>query len=219
MQLINMFKPKEISHIILAIIILSFVVSFNQISKNSERGHLIIFSIIIITLIIFINIIAKKITAYYFESNIESKIWHLQQYSFKQSYHFKKPLPAGIIIPFILSVISLGYAMWLAILEFEVNPSSTRVSKRHGHYRVSEMTDTQIGIIAASGVIVNLIASIIGYLIGVPEFARLSIYYAAFSLLPLSGLDGTKIFFGSRVMWFSLVIITAIFLGYAFLLV
>lgn len=214
-----MFKLREISHIALAIIILTFAISFNQLLKNPVKETLLIPSLIFITIIIFFSVFIKKITAHYFESNIETKIWSIKHWGFKPHHHFKNPLPAGIIIPFIVSIISMGYLVWFAVLEFEVNPAVTKVSKRHGNYRLSEMTDIQIGIIAASGVVASLLASIIGYFAGFPEFARLSIYYAAFSLVPISNLDGTKIFFGNRVVWYTLVVITGIFLAYSFLLV
>ena len=213
-----MFKLKEIEHIILAIIVLIFIVNFKFILSNYPRDNLIMVYIISIILIVFINLFAKKLTARYFEANIETKIWMLKRFGVKKHQHFKKKVPAGIIIPFIISIISMGQVLWLAVLEFDVHPMAARVSKRHEKYKYTEMAEIHLGLIAAAGVALNLLTSIIGYLAGFPEFTRLSVYYAAFSLVPIGQLDGTKIFFGNKTLWFTLVIITAIFLGYAFML-
>ena len=101
-------------------------------------------------------------------------------------------------------------------MEFEIHPSTARASKRHGIYRFTEMTDWHMGLIAAAGLVANLFAAMIGYIIGAPEFTKLSIYYACFCLIPFGNLDGTKIFFGSIIIWFTLLIICAVFLSYAF---
>ncbi len=80
------------------------------------------------------------------------------------------------------------------------------------------MTEFHIALIAASGIIINLILAIMGYIFAswnpiLETFSKLSIYYAFWSIIPIGKLDGTKIFFGSRILWFSLLILTTLFLG------
>ena len=89
----------------------------------------------------------------------------------------------------------------MASLVFDVSPKVYRAAKRHGLYSFSEMTEYHLGIIAASGIIINLAAAIIGYLLGFSDFARISIYFTFFNMIPLSDLDGNKIFFGNTVIW------------------
>ena len=112
---------------------------------------------------------------------------------------------------------------WLAILEFDVKPRIERVSRRHGLYRFSEMTDWHIAVIAAAGVFANILLAIISYSISgyfpgletsFEYFAKLNVYYALWSLVPLSSLDGSKILFGSKLLWLTLAIITGIFFFY-----
>ena len=69
------------------------------------------------------------------------------------------------------------------------------------------MTDWHIALIAVAGIIINLIAAIIGYVAGFETFAKLNIWFAAWALIPLSSLDGSKIFFGSRPLWFTMLVI------------
>jgi len=206
-----MFKTTEILSILIIIIILGFTISFTELSRFG-------INLLLIAIVIFINLIAKKFTAHYYESDILIKIWSFQRYGLREHQHFKKPFPIGAILPFILTLISYGYVWWLAGLQFLVRPLKARVSKRHGFYSYTEMSEWHLALIAGSGVIANLILAVISYFIGFPEITRLSIYYAAYSLIPIGNLDGTKIFFGSRILWTTLVIICAIFIGYGLLM-
>ncbi|MBI3623992.1 hypothetical protein HY212_07990 [Candidatus Pacearchaeota archaeon] len=208
-----MFKGKELVSIIIICIILAFAATLAKDMK------IFIYALFSILLVILINVIAKKITAYNLDSEIEVKFWEVNRYGFKPSSYFKKPVPAGLVLPVLVSVFSLGNLYWMACLTFDVKAKVYRAAKRFGLYAFSEMTERHIGIIAASGIIANLIFAVIGYLAGFTEFARFSLYFAAFSMIPLSDLDGNKVFFGSIVFWSFLAIITLIGLGYAFLLV
>jgi len=168
---------------------------------------------------IFINVLAKKITSFYLDSEIDIRTWQVKRYGFKAHRYFKKPLQAGIFFPIITSLITLGNFIWMASLVFDVKPKIYRAAKRHGLYSYSEMTEEHIGWIAAAGITANLVFAVVGYLIGFSELARMNIYFALFNILPLSDLDGNKIFFGSRILWSFLAALVLIGIGYAFLLV
>ncbi len=211
-----MFTQKEIGHILIAFIVLGFSISLENIIKNGLDYLLILTVFLLILLIMLVNILSKKAAAYYYEAKIEHRIWMWERFGFRREERFPKPIPLGIIAPVIFSVVSYGKTLWLAALEFDVYTTSARASKRHGEHRYTEMTEIHITLITAAGVVANLILSIIGYLAGFPELSKLSIYYAAYSMIPFGNLDGSKIFFGSRLVWYTLGIICLIFLGYAF---
>ena len=202
---------KEIATIILATIILGLVVSY-------PSTKTILAASISLLIIITLNILAKKSLGHYFEAKVNPKFWSWYQYWFTKRSHFKKPVPM-LWLPLLVAFLSQGLFWWLAILEFDVSPKTERVSRRHGLYRFSEMTDWHIALIATAGIVINLLASIVGYLLGFEFFARLSIFYAFWSIIPLSSLDGSKIFFGSRALWITIFIITSIFLGYSLIVV
>ena len=143
----------------------------------------------------------------------------MERYGFKAHHYFKRPFPIGIFLPIIVSLVSAGRLFWMAAMTFDVKPKIYRAAKRHGLYSFSEMTEFHIGLIAAAGVLINLLAAVIGYFLGFSEFARLNIYFAFFNMLPISDLDGNKIFFGNIVLWSFLAIIVLIGLGYAFFLI
>lgn len=195
---------KEAAVIILASAILAAAISF-------RNNSILYISLISFFIIILANSITKKIVSYFLEIDVKIKFWSWYQYWVRKDSHFKRPLPM-FWLPLILSLISKGYFWWLAILEFDVTSKVERVSKRHGLYRFTEVTEWHIAGIAVAAIIVNLILAIIAYVIpisGFETFAKLSIYYCAWSIVPLSSLDGSKIFFASRKLW----LITAIIVG------
>jgi len=196
--------------VILAAIVLALTVSF----KNTT----ILFPAFLIFLIILtINILAKKMAAYNFEIGIKTKFWTLQQYGLRKDMHFLKPIPM-LWLPLLLALFSKGLIFWLGILEFDVKAKPERASRRHGLYRFTEVTEWHMAWIAAWGIIANLVFAIAAYIIGFELFAKLSIYYIAWSIIPLGKLDGSKIFFASRALWITIFTITAIILGWGLII-
>ena len=208
-----MLNKKEIISILIAILIITISLGLLNMWKTFGMVLLAVF------LVIAINILAKKAISYYLDSKIQIKLWEIKRYGFKPDQEFKKPFPAGIFFPIIFSALSFGNLIWLASLVFEIKPKVYRAAKRHGLYSFSEVTEFQIGLIAAAGVLINLIFAVIGYFIGWPMFSRLNIWFAFFNMIPISNLDGNKIFFGSLVIWSFLASIVLIGIAYVFLLI
>jgi Zn-dependent protease len=208
-----MFKKREIISIIVAILIISISISI------ITSWQVFAYSLFAIFLVFSINILAKKMISYYLDTEIEMKLWEIKRYGFSPKREFKRAMPAGVIMPIIFSLLSKGNLMWLASLVFDIKPKIYRAAKRHGLYSFSEVTEYQIGLIAAIGVLANLIFAVVGYLCGWPLFARLNIWLAFFSMIPVSDLDGNKIFFGNLVIWSFLASITLIGMAYMFLLI
>ena len=216
--ILSMLKTKEISIIILVSVILAFALSLT----SGLNLTVFLYLLLSLFLIIILNVSAKKVAAYYLESEIDVRLWEIERYGFKPRQYFKRPIPAGVFFPLILIILSFGYVKWLACLVFEVKPKIYRAAKRHGLYSFTEITEYHMALIASAGIIVNLVFAIVGYLIGLPkemDFSRLSIYYAFFNMLPLSDLDGNKIFFGSLVLWSFLATLVLIGVFYSIFLV
>lgn len=207
-----MFSKKETGTLVLIAIVLAASISFLSSWQTFLRVLLAVFILLVL------NIAAKKIAAYYAEAEIEIKPWSMERYGFKRHQYFKKSFPIGVFLPILAALISLGNFIWMASLVFDVKPKTYRTAKRHGLYSFSEMTESHIGTIAAVGVFVNLLAAVIAYFLGFPMFAKLNVFFAFYNILPLSDLDGNKIFFGNIVLWSFLAAIILIGLGYAFFL-
>ena len=202
---------KELTTIFIAIVVLSLTVLFKRTDK-----FLIDFGITFLSFLIIIgvSVLVKKLVAYRYEADITTKFWELYRYGFKKGSHLKKSTPM-VWLPILATLLSRGTFWWLGVLEFDIRARPERVSKRHGLYRFTEMTERHLARIAIWGVVACLIMALIGYLAGFETFTKLATYYAAWSLIPISSLDGTKIFFGNRGMWTTLVVLTGFFLAAA----
>lgn len=208
-----MINRKEITAIIVMTIVFAFSISLLQSWDYFYYASIAIFVVMVA------NLLAKKITSFYLESEIEARLWETHRYGFAPHRHLKKGFPIGAVLPPLTSALSFSYFIWMASLVFDVKPKVHRAVKRHGLYSYSEMTEWHIALIAASGILLNLVLSVAGYLAGFTIFAKLSLFYAFFNMIPLSDLDGNKIFLGSIVLYTFLAVLTLIGLGYAFLLI
>ena len=151
------------------------------------------------------------------DSDVEHEIWKVSRYGLGQRQHLKREIPAGIIFPLLLSVFSLGFIKFPALLTYESRALQRRAAKRFGFYSFTELTEWHNGIIGAAGIISVLLVGIIIYFLPYnwEYFSKLAAYYALVNMIPISKLDGTQIFFGSRVLWTTLTLITLIINAYA----
>ncbi len=211
-------NQKEIIQIIIAILTLTIVVGFRQIiSLNfNYLGFLLLFS----SIIILVNILAKKIIARNLDADVEHEIWKWSRYGFRPSHHLDSQIPIGIILPLFITIFSLGAINLTTLLTYETHALKRRAAKRFGPYSFTEMTDFHNALVGAAGIISVLIVAIVGYWFQpIAEISKIAAFYAFFNMIPISKLDGSQIFFGSRVLWSILAVITMIFTAYALLLI
>ncbi len=201
---------KEIATIILAATVLALTASF----KSHEIFYPALISFLII---ISLNVLAKKITGFHFETLVKTKFWTWYQFGFRKDMHFKAPLPMAWL-PLFIAFFTKGYFLWLGILEFDVVAKAERAAKRHGIYRFTQVTEWHMALIAVWGIVANLIFAIAGYILGFELFAKLSIYFIAWNIIPLGRLDGSKIFYASRALWITLFTIATIILAWGLLI-
>lgn len=199
-----MLTKKELFSVIVVSLVLGVIISL------FETVNLFFTTTLIIFLIILINLTAKKVFAYYLDTDIETKIWEVKQFWYKKHLSFKNKVQAGIFIPLILKFLSVGLLNWMACLTFEASGKTYRAARRHGIYSFSEVTEEEIGWIAGAGIIATLIFAAIGYMIGQETFAKLGIMYAFYNMFPIFDFDGSKIFFGNVTFWSFLAIISCL---------
>ena len=213
-------KKKEIVQIITAIIILGFVSGFLELFTGNIKSFLIItgFSAVIIS----VNIISKKIMASRLDADVEHEIWKMERYGLKPQNYIKRGILAGLIIPLFISIVTLGSIKLMTILTYETRALKRRAAKRFGPYSFTEMTDYHNALVGSAGIIACLVITFVTYWFPGDlwnTLTRMSTFYAFFNLIPFSKLDGSQIYFGSRVLWSVLAVITLIFMLYALLLV
>jgi len=210
---------REVLHLLIAVLVISLVISFpNLITSNWQAVPI---SFLFAFLIIGFNVFAKKAMAYSLDSNVEHSLWGFSKWGFLKQQHFNQEFPAGIFVPLFsaifLSLFSLERIFVLPILTYEAVALKTRAAKRFGYYSYTTLSEWHNSLIGAAGIIAVLLLSLIAYFLpfGWGELSRAAAFFAFFNLLPISKLDGTQIFFGSRVLWSILFAISFIFIAFA----
>lgn len=194
-------RGKEVVWIIIAILVTGFLI---EMDKELE---LEIIGLLWATIIILVSVFAKKLTSSWYNIKIEHTGFGLKQFWFTKRSHFKKPIPIGLILPFFISIISLGLIKPFTVLQFNIaNDSKKRVLKKKGLYRYSDINDSDPAFTAAWGFWALILLAIIASLINQPELTKYSIYFGIWNLIPFGQLDGSKIFFGSFINWLLLII-------------
>ena len=194
------FNKREVSWIILAILILGFIIEFSMDYTLTIKGF------IYATVIIMTSVLIKNLAADYFYVVIEHKIWEFKQWWWTEASRFKKAIPIGLILPFFVSFVSIGTIKIMTLLQFDGKPSKKRLLKKRGHVKKSEVNEADFAFISAWASWGLILLAIIATLIKQPELAKYSIFYGFWNLLPLGQLDGAKLFFGSFINWILLLI-------------
>ncbi|VVB78642.1 Uncharacterised protein [uncultured archaeon] len=203
-----MFTEKEAVWILISIIIFEFIVLF-PIPENFN-----VLLILVPIIIIFVNVISKKIASEFFNIKIEHKSWEVQRFGWYHRSKLKKPFPFGLVFPVIIAILSLGTIKPLTLMQFDYeNMPEKRMLKERGLKRKSEINDSDIGFTAFWGFASLLVLSLIAALLKFPELATYSIFYGAWNLVPYGNLDGSKLFFGSIMSWITTVILYLIALA------
>ncbi len=213
-----MVNKKEIAAVVISTIIIAFSITL------AKDISFLLYAMLGVFILIILNTTVKKIVAYFLESEIEVEIWRFKRWGYKGGQHFQKGFPAGAFFPLISKIFlfPLNGCVWMASLVFDVKAKVYHAAKRHGIYSFSEMTEEHVGLIAAAGIFINLLLAFIFYFVGGNFgilFAKMNIWYAFFNMIPISNLDGNKIFFGNLVLWSFLAIITLIGFGYSLFLI
>ncbi|MEN9626523.1 MAG: hypothetical protein RL557_851 [archaeon] len=213
------FSKKEIVSIIVVIIIASFISFFPQIPDDPL---LIFYSLIIFSVIIFSTVVAKKIAGRRRAIKVEHKFWEFSRYGIYKRSHLKKPFPIGLVLPFFLAFFSLGYIKPMVFLQFNVeNIPHIRLLKASGYkraFRKEFVHEVDPAYAVAAGLYVLAGIFVIGFVMykfsDIDFFynlAKFSVMYGAWNLLPVSTLDGAKLFFGSFFNWCCLAILYLLF--------
>ncbi len=197
---------------------MTLIIGFAPLTSGDALGF--VKGILFAVLIIGAHVGGKKLMANNLDAAVTHETWTVQRFGFKPTQHFKKPVSMGVLVPFFFAIVSFGALKVHTYLTYETRALKRRAARRHGHASFTEMTDWHIGLIGTGGIAGVLLVSFIGYWIpGLEGLASTAAWYAFFNLLPISKLDGSQIFFGSRTLYATLGIITMIIIAFALLVV
>jgi Zn-dependent protease len=206
----------ELAQITVAILLMFVVSGVGFVISGGTVGlvQVLVFSFVVVV----IPVTVKKAVAYMLDSSVKHELWHVYRFGFRPNNHFKSEVPFGLIVPLLFSLFSLGVLKVMTFLTYETRALKHRAAKRFGFYSYKSMTDWHNGVIGAAGVLTLFLISLIAYFPGWESLSKMAAYYAFWNLVPVSKLDGTQIFFGSRILWAVLASISLIFVGYALVL-
>ncbi len=211
-------KESEIIQIIFAIVTLAVITGFTDLINLDTLGFGKI--AIVCAIVILVNVFSKKLIASRLDADVEHEIWKMQRYGLKEGDYLKNSIPSGVIFPMFITAITLGTINLATIMTYETRALKRRASKRFGPFSFTEMTDYHNALVGGAGIISALALAFISYWIpGAGLLGKIATIYAFSNMIPISKLDGAQIFFGSRVLWATLAVITLIFTTYALLLV
>jgi len=209
-------ETRELSHILAAVLLMFVAFGLEEVLVGNPEDLLKIF--VFSFIVIFVPVLIKKGSAYLFDANVEHEIWMFSRFGYKPQWRFKKPLPFGLIVPLLFSIISFGILKVTTFLTYEARALKHRAAKRFGPYSYTSMTDWHNGLIGAAGVISLMLVAIISYFSEFELLTIMSSYYAFWNMIPFSKLDGTQIFFGNKVLWAVLAFIAMLFGLFALLI-
>ncbi len=213
-----MFTKREKVHLLISILFLTFVFGFDDGSKVFIFDNWI-FNLISIFFFLIISILIREVVVKFFSKRhdaiSEYEIWRIKRVWFGNIGKLSRSFPLGILMALFITLGSKGRLFFSAI---GIHNLSENKSARLGRKQLNlnYLEESQI---VSTGILAHIFLGVIGVIIGnyfginTLKFVNINFFMALFNMIPLSNLDGTKIFFGSLFTYvFLLVFIILLFL-------
>jgi len=212
----SLMHAKELTHLAAAAIIFAAVIYVPQAIEGNWAyiSLALLFAIIILG----VNVLSKKIMARSFDTDLEHEVWQWTRFGFKPGQKTASPVPMGVILPLVVSALTLGKTKAMTLLTYETTAHPSGKRKISG-YVFSEITDWHIALFGATGLVATVVLSFLAYFIfPSQDLWRYAAFYAFWNCIPFSKLDGAQILYGSKVLWSAMMIITTIVAVYGVIL-
>ena len=190
------FSRLEIRNLIISILVVGFIVGFDDKKPSGSLGFWVfnlINSILIVSLAFIVHEAGHRLSGLVAGYRAEYKVWWY-----------------GLLIGLILTIISRGQ-LWVILPGGYMCDMMQRARLGRFRYGINYFT---LGLIGYMGGLFNIIlAMIFKFMLYIPFFADnaliekailVNVAYAIYSLLPLPGLDGINVLFASRIAYVSL---------------
>ena len=185
------FSGKELKEFIIVVLVFGFILSFNQWGEqtfNLSQGiNSLVIGIIIVGLSLFAHHAVQRMASLAYGFQPLNKMW----------------LP-GIIICIIVLLATKGKLMIFAATSFWIQQMKLH---RLGWYRYGPNVK-HLGRIAFFSILANILIAAIAYVVFkatgsaiANEFVIFNLMFAGYNLLPLPPLDGSRIFYASRMLY------------------
>lgn len=207
------FTKKEIKALLISILIVALAFGFDDKKPSFDAGYWFanLFRMFMVVAIAFLmKEFVRKLVAKTQGFDTEYGLWNVKRYRLKpepavvnflgKSWIIKS-IPAGAILSVLVTLVSKGKLFFVAIGSYDlIIKKSSRFGKKTFH-----ITDYDEAKIAVVGPLVNVALMIIFQFFNsrgtFDNFVYINGMIAAFHMIPISSLDGAKIFFGSKIMY------------------
>ncbi len=205
---------KEAATIIVASLVLAFVFGFDDKQSTFNMQHwLVNYATLVVAaaVVVFLFAVAQKWTARKTDHHATLRLWSLERYGVRRAAEFKRRVPIGVLISLLLVLMSNGIIKIAAVLQTETRTSET---KRAGR-KYARGTEYEVALINAAGPLMTTL-----FVLAVKAFAGgtalgeamilVGRHLALYSLIPLPGLNGLQIYFGSPLLFSSTLLFVVI---------
>jgi hypothetical protein len=200
----GVFTKGELNVFLLSALILGIVFGFDDGRASFELNYWLVNFVKVligVALAIFLREWVRKLVAKKCGCTTKFEILDVKRYFLYRESTLKKGLPLGVLLALIITVLSVGKFFFTAINSTEiVEHRERRIGKRF-----ARVTDFETGYITLSAALVSvflaLIFKMLSNYINLDVFVTINLWMCLLSFLPLGSLDGTKILFGSRVLY------------------
>ncbi len=217
-----MYTKKEIKLLTISILLIAFAFAFDDKQPTLILSYWIlnfIKTILIVAVSFLIIQTTQKLIARRYNADIEYSFWRIRQWGFQPHKRFpykfgflgktilKIPqLPIGIILLLITSFFSLGKFFFIAINSYELKETK----RKRAHRTFMHLTEFENAKIALAFPLTALFLALVIKAIApnLTNFIFINQMLALFNMIPLSTLNGNKIFMNSKPLYlFSLALI------------
>lgn len=209
------YTRREIGYLITVILVLAFVFGFNDGKDTFDLAYWLahFFKILLIVAIsIFIHDFAHDLMAKKYGFISEYRVWGIKRFGF-MSQSFPKTInlfgrqvtiqsfPLGIVIALAVMLLSNGKAFFSAVSSYGLVIKKTH---RLGRQFI-EVTDFEEAKIAVAGPIACILLVVVLKMFNgsgaFDEMILINSWMAFWDMIPLPGLDGAKVFYGSKPLY------------------
>ncbi|MEM4244740.1 MAG: hypothetical protein QXR60_00855 [Candidatus Nanoarchaeia archaeon] len=195
------FTKREVWYLIFATLALGFVFGFDDGRPEFVLSYWLLnfFRVCLACFAVLLAYaLAQKLVANHYGCSAEFSLWTVQRYGFRPYAKFKRPFPIGVLIGFIVAVLSQGKFFFadMASVNF-MEQRQRRIGRKY-----LNVTASEIAKIALAGVFAALLIALLASILNLgKELVLVASLFAVYQMLPLPNLDGIKIFFGSLPMF------------------
>jgi len=193
---------QETKHILIVIMLLTVVFSFNDKSVVFNPDRYVtnfIYVLVLVTFSMFVHLVTLKFASAHFGVSPEFRLWSLEEISNIRPIKWKSEgfrfTYSGILVALLITLISNGKAFFTAVSTFSIDKT-----KALGKI-FSNITEYEISIIASLVIFAHVLLVILFKSINVDLGVTINTWMVLWNLIPLSSFLGSKIFFGSRTLY------------------